>query len=136
MNIIYGLIALNTAAWIIQQTGALAVSQALAFTPTTMQDLFSIASFDTVTAIATGLGGIAALIALMAKQYTFAAGIIGLWILAELWKPTNAFLNSIPNMAYALLPASLWWISVIPQMFVAVGFFFFLAGIVRGTEIQ
>jgi len=119
------------AAFIINQSGAFATSQELYINPFDISNQFSLVIF---TAISAG-GGILGLIAVYTRQYTFAAGMLLLWVVGLLAPIAQWFLIGAPIILAAILPSEISYISYVVSAFFAFIFFMFMIEIASQRQI-
>jgi len=119
------------AAFIINQSGALAVSQELYVSPFDVSNQFSLAVFG-ITAIG---GGILGLIGLLTRQYTFASGAILIWVIGLMLPVTQWFLAGVPMILGVLLPTEISYLTYVVSAFFAFILFMFMAEIATQRQI-
>ena len=131
-SIMIAIFCLNLAAYSVHLMGIFPVTKELWINPTDITNQFTLTLF----AVVGGGGIIVGILAAIFKTYTFAAGAILLWVVSIFLPIVQWIVGGFPIMMAAVLPAELAWFTVVAGAFIAVSFFFFLAEIAAGRQLQ
>ena len=125
-------LCLNIAAFILNESAAFPTSQALSVNPSDVITQFNWTTL--LTSLGTG-GAVAGIVALLTRQYVYAAGALLIWSVGALSPLIRWFFIGAPLMLNALLPSELVFISIAVQAFFAIIFFMFIIEIVSQRQI-
>ena len=135
-TLLWGYFCVTVSFWILARASVTSSFTAFEFDPSNILGWFAISQFDVGTAIALTVGGIAGLLGYLFKVGVTANGVILIWILALIFKPTNQILLGLPNFLDAWLkPYGLGWLSIVPQAFFAFSIFLWFAEIMAQQRI-
>lgn len=136
-TLLWGYFCVTFAFWMITQSRFIITFREFEFNPSDVSSWFSILQFDIGTAIGLTIGGIAGLLSYLFKVGIYANGVILIWILALIFKPTNQLMLGLPIFLNSLLaPIGLSWLAQVPQAFFAFSLFLWLAEIMSQQKIQ
>lgn len=124
-------ICLNLAAFIINVSGALPVSQELYINPFDISNKFSLTIFLGVTVA----GGLAGVIALITRQYVYASVALIIWVIGLFVPIGQWFLLGVPIMLNSILPVELSYIIHVITAFCTFIFFMFMVEIVTQRQL-
>lgn len=131
-SLLFFIICLNMAAFILQQSGTSTVSKELYISPLDITNKFSLSVFG---ALAIG-GGIIGVIALITRQYVFASVALLIWVIGLLLPITQWFLLGTPIILNVLLPPEVSYLSYVVTAFFAFAFFMFMLEIAAQRQIS
>jgi len=136
-SLMFFIICLNVAAFIINESGAIVESKELylspldIYDPTTGTGKFGLTLFFVLLAGAGAIG----IIGIIFQQNIFAIGALLVWVLGGLTPIIQWFLLGTPIILAQLLPGELSYLSVAIGAFFAVAFFMFLMEIVSQRQV-
>jgi len=136
-SLMFFIICLNVAAFIINESGAIVESKELylspldIYDPTTGTGKFGLTLFFVLLAGAGAIG----IIGIIFQQNIFAIGALLVWVLGGLTPIIQWFLLGTPIILAQLLPGELSYLSVAIGAFFAVVFFMFLMEIVSQRQV-
>ena len=132
-NLMFGYICLNLAAFFLAMSGAFPVAQQLYVSPTDVTNTFTLTMF-----VAAGVtGGVMSIIALITRQYVFAASALLIVVIGILLPIVQWVILGLPFVLTALLAPvpELSWLSGIVGAFFAVSLFMFMAELAAGRQV-
>jgi hypothetical protein len=124
-------ICLNIAAYILNASGALMVSQELYINPLDISNRFSLTIFVGLTVA----GGLTGIIALITRQYVFASVALVIWAVGLLVPIGQWFLLGVPIIMNAIVPSELSYLTYAVSAFMAFIFFMFMMEILTQRQI-
>jgi len=136
-SLMFFIICLNIAAFILNTSGAIVESKELylspldIYDPTTGTGKFGLSLFFVLLAGAGAIG----IIGIIFQQNIFAIGALLVWVLGGLTPIIQWFLLGTPIILAQLLPGELSYLSVAIGAFFAVVFFMFLMEIVSQRQV-
>ena len=137
VNWIFGYIFINAAAALLVYPlpgvgSIIPIGRNLIVTPLDITNTFSLAVFGSLTAG----GAILGVIAIVLRQYVYAAGVLLIWVIGLLLPIVWWFIAGLPMMLAAVLaPFDLTWLITTIVAFATVHLFFFLAEIAAGRQV-
>ncbi len=125
-------LCLNVAAFILNEAGFYTETSELVVSAEDISATFNWATLLT----SLGVGGIVAgLVALLTRQYVYAAGALIVWAIGSMAPVIRWFFIGVPLMLGQLLPSGLEFVSTVTQAFFAVIFFMFIIELVAQRSI-
>lgn len=129
-TVLLALICLNVANVFLINLDIVAVPAVLQWNPSDIMSWFTLSKFtlaDLATMGITGLGlGLAGIVALVLRQYTYAASLVLIWVATIMITPLNLFVNGIPLMISTIWEDDPYHIGALFQMFMSFIFFVFI----------
>ena len=123
-------LCLNVAAFILNESGALLVSQELYINPFDISNQFSLTLF-----VGLSVGTIIGIAAILFRQYLNASVVLLIWAVGILAPIGQWFLMGVPIILNAIIPSELAYITYAVSGFVAFIFFMFMMEILTQRQI-
>ena len=130
-SLMFFIVCMNLAAFIIQQSEAIMGSQPLWINPFDIQNKFSL---TIITAALLG-GGAITIITMLFRPGIYAVGALLVWVVITLTPIAQWFLIGTPIILAALLPTELSFLTAVISAFFAISFFMFLIEIISQRQI-
>jgi hypothetical protein len=130
-SLIWFLICLSVAAFIIATAQMLPNTSILVYNPSDFSSMFSIAVFGSFVAG----GTITGIISLITKQYVFASVALLLWVIGIMLNIAGSFVANLPLILGFIIPSELWFISTSLEALVGVILFVFFVEIATQRQI-
>lgn len=130
ISIIFFVICLNLAGFILNVSGFYPISTNLWLNPTEITSRFALNIFAGVVAS----GAITGIISLLTRTQVFASYALTIWVIGVLLSLGLWFVGGVPIFLAFLLPNELWYISSVIQAFVTVSFFLFFLEIISQRQ--
>jgi len=130
-SLMFFIVCMNLAAFIIQQSEAIMGSQPLWINPFDIQNKFSL---TIITAALLG-GGAITIITMLFRPGIYAVGALLVWVVITLTPIAQWFLIGTPIILAALLPTELSFLTGVISAFFAISFFMFLIEIISQRQI-
>ena len=130
-SLMFFIVCMNLAAFIIQQSEAIMGSQPLWINPFDIQNKFSL---TIITAALLG-GGAITIITMLFRPGIYAVGALLVWVVITLTPIAQWFLIGTPIILAALLPTELSFLTGVISAFFAISFFMFLIEIISQRPI-
>jgi hypothetical protein len=137
VNWIFGYICINTAAFLLVYNipgvgPVLHVGREINLSPLDISNTFNLGVFGALT---TG-GAIMGVIAVLLRQYIYAAGVLLIWVIGLVLPTVWWLIAGLPMMLSAILaPYDLTWLITTIMAFATIHLFFFLVEFAAGRQV-